>query len=167
MMMKLSRVIVPINDPLLVVEDVVDKKGWIYLRPSDAEMSLTRQGSWSAYHLYFAWLEELRVMQFCSVYDFSLQNARTSDLHVLISLLNERMWLGHFEVDSQEQTVLFRHNMRVMDYDQNLDQQIDDLIHIAIEQCERFYPAFQFVLWGGKSPYEAVEACLMDVVGHA
>ncbi len=166
-MQKLSRFIVPVNDPLLVAEEVINRRGWSHERPSKAEITLTRQGSWGNYHLYMAWLEEMQIMQFCCVYGFSVQNAKQAQLHELLSLLNERMWLGHFEYDSAEQSVLFRHNMRVIEQEQNIGQQIDDLMQIAIEQCEKFYPAFQFVLWGGKSPAEAIEACLLPVAGHA
>ena len=31
----------------------------------------------------------------------------------------------------------------------------------------RFYPVFQFVLWGGKSPSEAISAALIETVGEA
>jgi hypothetical protein len=37
----------------------------------------------------------------------------------------------------------------------------------AVEECERFYPVFQFVLWGGKSPGEAISAALIDTHGEA
>ena len=37
----------------------------------------------------------------------------------------------------------------------------------ALEECERFYPVFQFVLWGGKSPSEAIAAALIDTQGEA
>ena len=37
----------------------------------------------------------------------------------------------------------------------------------ALEECERFYPVFQFVLWGGKSPREAISAALIDTHGEA
>ena len=37
----------------------------------------------------------------------------------------------------------------------------------AMEECERFYPVFQFVLWGGKSPTEAIAAALIDTAGEA
>ena len=37
----------------------------------------------------------------------------------------------------------------------------------ALEECERFYPVFQFVLWGGKSPGEAIAAALIDTHGEA
>ena len=37
----------------------------------------------------------------------------------------------------------------------------------AIAECARFYPVFQFVLWRGKSPTEAISAALIDTAGEA
>jgi hypothetical protein len=34
-------------------------------------------------------------------------------------------------------------------------------------ECERFFPAFQFVVWGGKEPNEALAAAMIDVEGEA
>ena len=49
-----------------------------------------------------------------------------------------------------------------------LTQQIvEELIEIAITECERFYPAFQYVLWAGYEPKQAVEATLFDTAGEA
>jgi hypothetical protein len=41
------------------------------------------------------------------------------------------------------------------------------MVDIAITECERFYPAFQFVLWGGKTPAEALTASMLECVGEA
>ena len=41
------------------------------------------------------------------------------------------------------------------------------LVEIAVEECDRFYPAFQFVLWGGKTPADALEAAMVDAAGEA
>ncbi|MBX6322880.1 MAG: hypothetical protein IRY94_13705, partial [Rhodospirillaceae bacterium] len=46
-------------------------------------------------------------------------------------------------------------------------EQLEDLVDIALNECERFYPAFQFVLWGGRSPEEAVQAAILETVGEA
>ena len=43
----------------------------------------------------------------------------------------------------------------------------ETLVESAIDECERFYPVFQFVLWGGKSPKEALAAALIDTQGEA
>ena len=44
---------------------------------------------------------------------------------------------------------------------------MEDLIEIAVGEADRFYPAFQFLLWGGKSPEEALAAALLETVGEA
>jgi hypothetical protein len=41
------------------------------------------------------------------------------------------------------------------------------LVESAIDECERFYPVFQFVLWGGKTPREAIAAALIETQGEA
>jgi len=37
----------------------------------------------------------------------------------------------------------------------------------AIQACERYYPAFQFVVWAGKSAAEAMSAAMFDTEGEA
>ncbi len=37
----------------------------------------------------------------------------------------------------------------------------------AVGECERFYPALQMVIWGGRSVEEAVQAALMETLGEA
>jgi hypothetical protein len=46
-------------------------------------------------------------------------------------------------------------------------EQVEDLVDIALSECERFYPAFQLVLWGGKKPADAMAAAMIDPVGEA
>ncbi len=41
------------------------------------------------------------------------------------------------------------------------------LLHLSIEACEHYYPAFQFVLWGGKSAQEAMAAAVLECAGQA
>jgi hypothetical protein len=41
------------------------------------------------------------------------------------------------------------------------------MVDIAITECERFFPAFQFVLWGGKKPAEALAAAMLECAGEA
>jgi hypothetical protein len=37
----------------------------------------------------------------------------------------------------------------------------------AIHACERYFPAFQFVVWAGKTAAEAMSASMFDVEGEA
>ena len=40
-------------------------------------------------------------------------------------------------------------------------------IEAQIERMQRFYPAFQFVLWGDKSPQDALASAMVDAAGEA
>jgi hypothetical protein len=37
----------------------------------------------------------------------------------------------------------------------------------AVSAAERYYPAFQFVIWAGKSAREAMDAALFETAGEA
>jgi len=79
------------------------------------------------------------------------------------------LWLGHFEMWSGSGLVVFRHST-ILDGRESEGlslEQAEAIAEAAVEECERFYPVFQFVLWGGKSPGEAISAALIDTHGEA
>jgi len=45
--------------------------------------------------------------------------------------------------------------------------QAASMIDAAVEAADRFYPAFDFLMRGGKSPEEALAACMFETVGRA
>ena len=45
---------------------------------------------------------------------------------------------------------MFRHAMIFPEANASAAQ-CESLLHLAVEACEHYYPAFQFVLWGGKT----------------
>jgi hypothetical protein len=45
--------------------------------------------------------------------------------------------------------------------------QAETLVEAPSKECERFYPVFQFVLLGDKTPQEAIAAALIDTHGEA
>jgi hypothetical protein len=61
---------------------------------------------------------------------------------------------------------MFRHTVLLSDR-RIAPEEVRDLMEIAVSECDRFYPAFQFVIWGGKSPAEAIAAAMLDTVGEA
>ena len=84
-----------------------------------------------------------------------------------MSLINQRIWLGHFEVWSDGGEVVFRHALSVPQGERPTLAQAASMIDAAVEAADRFYPAFSFLLKGGKSPDEAMAACMFETVGQA
>ena len=95
-----------------------------------------------------------------------IEDRRAATLEAL-SLINEQLWMGHFELWSASGMILYRH-ATLLGQDGGLPiDMAETLVQTAIDECERFYPVFQFVLWGGKTPAEAIAAALIETRGEA
>ena len=62
---------------------------------------------------------------------------------------------------------MFRHALPLRGLRGPTTEQMEDLVESAIIECERFYPAFQYVIWGGKEAGEAIDAAMIDTIGEA
>ena len=80
--------------------------------------------------------------------------------------INEKLWLGHFEL-WDEGEIIFRHGMALMTGEQPSLAQAAAMIDVAVEAADRFFPAFDFLLRGAKTPQEAIAACMFETVGEA
>jgi hypothetical protein len=64
---------------------------------------------------------------------------------------------------------VFRHATLLDGQDELIlsSDQAEAVVDAAIGELDRFYPVFQFVLWGGKSPGEAITAAMVETHGEA
>jgi hypothetical protein len=85
----------------------------------------------------------------------------------LLVTANEKLWLGHFDLFAEEGSVVFRHTVPLRGLSGVSVEQLEDLVDTAVQECERFYPALQLVLWGGYSVEQAISVALMDTLGEA
>lgn len=154
-------------NPLDLVEQIVAANDWAFDRRSDEEMAVEVPGRWCDFSLYFSWREDVGAMHFTCAFDMRVPDAKRANINELLVLINEKMWLGHFGLWSEEGVPMFRHSMLLRGLHQASIEELEDLVDIALSECERFYPAFQFVVWGGKSSYEAMQAALLEPVGEA
>ena len=155
--------------PVDTLEAYFEAHNWTHDRVSDDEIVATVPGSWTQYELRGVWREDDRVLQFLALPDIRVSVDKRAAVYETIGLVNEQLWIGHFEIWSSNGMLLFRHAALL---DGNNDsplrmEQAGTLIEGAIDECERFYPVFQFVLWGGKSPAEALSAALIETHGEA
>ena len=152
-------------NPLEMIEQIVAAHDWPFDRSNDEELSVAVAGAFCEFHLCFAWRHEHQALQLSCAFDSRVPEAKRTQIYTLLGMINENLWLGHFDLWSEEGLVLFRYAL-LAGNDLGADR-CEDMIDVAIAECERFYPALQFVLWGGKTPREAVEAAMFDTVGEA
>lgn len=155
----------PVSNPVDTVEEVATVNDWLFDRGADDELTVALPGSYCEYQLRCFWREEGRALQIANVFDAKVPPAKRPGVYEAICRINERLWLGHFEIWAEEGMIMFRHAAVV---DGEISQtHAELLIETALAECERYYPVFQFVLWSGKSAVEAIDAALLDVAGEA
>lgn len=157
----------PPSNPLDVIEEIVTANEWAFDRTSEDELVVEIPGRWCSYGLFFAWSEEHSALQFSCALDIKVPPVHRASLFELLATVNEALWLGHFDLQADDGTLVFRHTLLLRGVGGASVEQLEDLVDIAVSEGERFYPAFQFVIWGGKSANEAVAAALLDTVGEA
>jgi len=155
------------GNPIDMVQRIADEYEWISDRRSDHEMAVQVPGRWCDYSLYFAWNDDSGALHFTCAFDMRIVPESRPRVYELLAVINERMWLGHFGLWDEEGLPMYRHGLPLRGASGTSFEQIVDLVDTAIVECERFYPAFQYVVWGGKKPSEALDISLIDTVGEA
>jgi hypothetical protein len=125
------------------------------------------EGAWAKYQLRAIWRGADNVLQFLCLPDIRVSREKRGAAYELLSLVNEQIWLGHFDIWSNGDMLLYRHGALLGDDGMLSLQQAQALVESAVDECDRFYPAFQFVLWGDRNPREALDAALVDAAGEA
>ena len=154
-------------NPLDIVERLVVANDWPFDRRSDQEISIQVPGAWCDISLYFSWNQEACAVHLSSAFDMRIPAQKRPAVYELIALVNEKLWLGHFGVWAEESVPMYRHALPLRGTLGLTHEQVEDLVETALLECERFYPAFQFVVWGGKTAEEAILASMVDTVGEA
>jgi hypothetical protein len=155
------------SNPLDILEQIIAANEWAFERRSDGEMAAEAPGKWCDYGLHFSWSHEISAMSFTCAFDLKVPADRRDKLYELLALANDRLWIGHFGIEVEDGVPVFRHSVLLRGSPSASAESLEDMVDIAITECERFFPAFQFVLWGGKAPADALAASMLDCVGEA
>ena len=153
--------------PLDVVERLASLRDWIFDRAETDEMSITSPGRWTDYHVAFTWIEDVEALHVACAFDLKVPERQRTEVLRLIAMINEQLWIGHFDLWSAEGVVMFRQALLRSGGAEPNTHQVERLLVTAIEACERYFQAFQFVVWAGKDAAEALEGVLFETVGEA
>ena len=153
--------------PIDFVEDIITTQEWPYQRTTSEEIIVEIPGRWCDYRVHFLWQSEITIMHISSFFDMQIQPASFKLVYELMALINEKLALGHFEISAEEVVPSYRYAFLINDTRLLTLDYIEDILEISISECERFYPAFQFVILGGKTAKEAIDVALLDTVGEA
>lgn len=153
--------------PVDMLAAFFEARGWAVNHVGDDELSVEIKGNWTSYQMRAIWRDEDNVLQILLLPEIRVPEDKTSVIYETLGLINEQLWLGHFDLWSNSNVLLFRHATLLGGSGMLGLDQAQTIVDLAIEEWERFYPAFQFVLWSDKSPRDAIEQAMVDTVGEA
>lgn len=156
------------EDPLSAVEGLAQSNDWQFERDEEG-ISMDVAGRWAQYRVAFSWMPENEIIHLSCGFEFRPVPHRQNEVKELIALINRNLWVGHFDLWLEDNLLMFRHGFLFSGDTRLTPEQCHLLMQTALQECEKYYPAFNFVLWAGKTAAESLAAVdsLSDVQGEA
>jgi hypothetical protein len=155
------------SNPVDMIEFVASNNDWSFERSGEDEIAMTVAGRWADYHVSFSWMEEFEALHLACAFDLRIGDARVNEVLKLLSLVNGQVLMGHFDLWRNEDVVIFRQSLLLAGGAEPTNRQVEVLLSSAIEACEAYFQAFQFVVWSGMDAKAAIDAVLFETVGEA
>lgn len=155
-------------DPMDTVEAVIASDDRFNAeRGEDGDVHFTFKAAWGETAGYFSHRRELPALLFTLGFEIQAPKSRLTEAQRLAARINENLWLGHFDVWSDDGTIIFRHAMPMIGRDEISVGEVQAMLAAALDAAERFQPAFSFLVLAGLNAEEAAETALFETVGEA
>lgn len=134
-------------NPLDAAEDFLHAQQWNFDRLSEDQLYMSIDGDRGNYKVFLMWDERQSALQLCCEIEVCMPQNRISQAHKLLADVNSDMWLGHFDLSSDNKTgclaPCFRYTslIRTMEYNQCISH-VKDLVNVMLQECERLHNAF-------------------------
>jgi hypothetical protein len=155
------------SNPVDMIEFVAANNDWSFERSGEDEIAMTVEGRWTDYHVSFSWMEEFEALHLACAFDIKVPESRVNEVIRLLSQINGQVLMGHFDLWRQEEVIIFRQSLLLAGGAEPTNQQVEVLLSSALDACESYYQAFQFVVWSGLDARRAIDAVLFETVGEA
>lgn len=155
------------QSPIDIVEDLAELRRWDVDRLGDDQIAMAIEGSWRTYSLSLAWFDPDETLRMVCTYDFKPPEDRLSELYKAMEAANDRIWIGGFNLWREHDLVAYRYGLTLRGGAGSTMEQVDQMLRSAVENCERFYPAFSLVAHEDATTESALAAALLEAQGSA
>lgn len=153
--------------PIDIVETLAEHHDWEFDRVTDDQIAMAVEGQWRTYSLTLAWSAQDETLRLICTFELEPPEGRLSALYDLLNRCNDMVWNGAFTYWVEQRLMVWRYGLVLAGGQSAGPEQIDRLISSAVMASERFYPAFQLVGWGDKSPEAAMKVAIAEAYGRA
>jgi hypothetical protein len=126
------------------IEKLAARKGWDRSRLDERELNIYRQIRGADVQVSVTYLGKEDALHFAFGFQMKIPKRRIAETRHLASLVNERIWLGHFALYPDDSYVLFRATHIVTSQD-SIDAPCELLVLYGLRACEIYLPSFEQV----------------------
>jgi hypothetical protein len=153
--------------PIDIAETLAEHHEWDFDRVGDDQIAMAIEGSWRSYSLSFSWSRHEEVLRLICTFEMDPPSERVPELLALLDRANDTVWTGAFTLWREQKLMVWRYGLLLAGEASATPAQIGQMVEAAVESCERFYPAFQLVAWGGRPAGEALGIAMAEAYGRA
>ncbi len=153
--------------PIDIVEHLAEHHDWDFDRIADDQIAMAVEGQWRTYSITLAWSGYDQTLRLICTFEMEPPEDRMAEVYETLNRTNDMCWAGAFTYWNEQRLMVYRYGLVLAGGMVANPEQIDTLINAAVMSAERFYPAFQLVAWGDKSPQAALEVAIAEAYGRA
>jgi hypothetical protein len=88
-------------------------------------------------------------------------------LYEALNAVNDQCWAGAFTFWDDQKLMIYRYGLVLAGGQDASAEQLDTMINAAVLSAERYYPAFQLVVWGDRPVKDAMQVAIAEAYGRA
>ncbi|MGR3700547.1 MAG: YbjN domain-containing protein [Paracoccaceae bacterium] len=153
--------------PIDIVENIAAYHDWDFDRIGQDQIAMAVEGQWRTYSITLAWSSYDETLRLICTFEMEPPEARLPQLYETLNAVNDQCWAGAFTFWAAQKLMMWRYGLVLSGEQVASPAQIDTLINAAVMSAERYYPAFQLVVWGERSPADAIQVAIAEAYGRA
>ncbi len=154
-------------NPIDCLEDFLVAQAWAFQRVDEDALLTEISARWHRYPVQFLWRQDCDLLVVACNYGFRINPRQRAALFRLLVRINDRLMAGCFNYAAKENMLSYRNSLLVRGQEAMNQEQLQDLIEIGINECERYYIAFDMLLNRQQTPEDAYAAAVFETVGEA
>ena len=153
--------------PIDIVEHIAEHHEWDFDRVADDQIAMAVEGQWRTYSITLAWSPADETLRLICTFEMDPPEERKAELYEVLNATNDMCWAGAFAYWQAQKLMVWRYGLVLAGGQSASAEQIDTMIRAAVLSAERFYPAFQLVVWGNEAPERAMDVAMAEAYGRA
>ncbi len=153
--------------PIDLVEHIAEHHEWEFDRIAEDQIAMAVEGQWRTYSITLAWSAFDETLRLICTYEMEPPEGRLPAVYDLLNRVNDMCWAGSFTWWGEQKLMVYRYGLVLAGEQVAGPEQIDTMIRTAVMSCERFFPAFQLVTWGDRSPADSLQVAIAEAYGRA